>query len=67
MRLGAVDFGFSTPFTLILLGVLWAAMMAVFIFIGRANVSIGADAEPVSATQEDKRTEIRVQSEGMKR
>ncbi|MDH3661308.1 MAG: DUF2878 domain-containing protein [Alphaproteobacteria bacterium] len=37
MRLGAVDFGFDTPFTLILLGVLWAAMMAVFILICRAR------------------------------
>lgn len=49
MRLGAVDFGFSTPFTLVLLGVLWAAMMAVFIVICRANPSIESDAEPVSA------------------
>ena len=39
MRLGAAEFGVSTPFTLIFLGVLWIAMMASFILICRTNVS----------------------------
>ena len=42
MRLGAVEFGFGTPFTLILLGVLWAQMMAIFIHICRSTVSTEA-------------------------
>lgn len=48
MRLGAVEFGFSTPFTLIVLGVLWAPMMAIFIYICRNNVALEAEAASAS-------------------
>lgn len=43
VRLGAVEFGFSTPITLIVLGILWAPMMAIFIYIYRNNVTMNAD------------------------
>ena len=50
MRLGAVEFGFGMPLTLVLLGFLWAPMMAAFIYIGRSTVPIEADAAPASAS-----------------
>jgi hypothetical protein len=64
MRLGAVDFGFGTPLTLILLGVLWAAMMAAFILICRANASMEADAGSTSILQEDSRRDARASPKG---
>ena len=49
MRLDAVVFGFGTLFTIVLIGILWAAMMAVFIQICRSDVLSGA--APVSVSQ----------------
>ena len=50
MRLGAVDFGLDTPFTIVLIGGLWTVLMAVFILICRLNVSGGPVAQPSAAS-----------------
>ncbi|MEM9626750.1 MAG: DUF2878 domain-containing protein [Pseudomonadota bacterium] len=37
VKLGAVSFGFDTAFTIVIVGLLWAFMMALFIRIDRAH------------------------------
>ena len=50
MQLDAVSFGFGTPFTVALIGFLWAPMMAAFILICRTNALSTLGTKPVSAS-----------------